>query len=129
MDKVKEMYPRSELSGTEGFKWAVKVKSVQRPGTEAIRTQIQPSKPKREITKSTNSQNTKRILTKIPCDMARAKIFEQSALYSLHSLNFINSSMFSLAFIASYKRSLTKIYYSKLYSLAHFLSYEWFACS
>ena len=37
-----------------------KVKSMQRPGTEAIRTQIQPSKPKREITKITNSQNTKR---------------------------------------------------------------------
>ena len=33
---------------------------MQRPGTEAIRTQIQPSKPKREITKITNSQNTKR---------------------------------------------------------------------
>ena len=31
------------------------------PGTEAIRTQIQPSKPKREIIKITNSQNTKRI--------------------------------------------------------------------
>ena len=29
----------------------VKVKSMQRSGTEAIRTQIQPPKPKREITK------------------------------------------------------------------------------
>ena len=38
----------------------VKVKSMQRSGTEAIRTQIQPSKPKREINKITNSQNTKR---------------------------------------------------------------------
>ena len=38
----------------------VKVKSMQRSGTEAIRTQIQPSKPKRKITKITNSQNTKR---------------------------------------------------------------------
>ena len=28
----------------------MKVKSMQRPGTEANRTQIQPSKPKREIT-------------------------------------------------------------------------------
>ena len=28
-------------------------------GTEAIRTQIQPSKPKREISNITNSQNTK----------------------------------------------------------------------
>ena len=34
----------------------VEVKSIQRPGTEAIRTQIQPPKPKREITKITNSQ-------------------------------------------------------------------------
>ena len=33
---------------------------MQRSGTEAIRPQIQPSKPKREITNITNSQNTKR---------------------------------------------------------------------
>ena len=33
---------------------------MQRSGTEAIRTQIQSSKPKQEITKITNSQNTKR---------------------------------------------------------------------
>ena len=33
---------------------------MQRPGTDAIRNQIQPSKPKRKITKTTNSQNTKR---------------------------------------------------------------------
>ena len=33
---------------------------MQSPGTEAIRTQIKPSKPKQEITKITNSQNTKR---------------------------------------------------------------------
>ena len=37
-----------------------KKKSMQRSGTEAIRTQIQPSKPKREITNIPNSQNTKR---------------------------------------------------------------------
>ena len=37
-----------------------KVKCMQRSGTEAIRTQLQPSKPKREITNITNSQNTKR---------------------------------------------------------------------
>ena len=37
-----------------------KVKSMQRSGTEAIRTQIQPSQPKRELTKITNSENTKR---------------------------------------------------------------------
>ena len=33
---------------------------MQRSGTEAIRTQPQPSKPKREITNIINSQNTKR---------------------------------------------------------------------
>ena len=33
---------------------------MQRSGTEAIRTQLQPSKSKREITNITNSQNTKR---------------------------------------------------------------------
>ena len=33
---------------------------MQRSGTEAIRTQIQPSKPKREISKLTNKQSTKR---------------------------------------------------------------------
>ena len=36
------------------------LKRMQRPGNEAIRTQIHPSKPKREIIKITNSQNTKR---------------------------------------------------------------------
>ena len=38
----------------------IKVKNMQRSGTEAIRTQIQPSKPKREITNITNSRNTQR---------------------------------------------------------------------
>ena len=42
------------------IKQNVKVKRMQRSGTEAIRTKIQPSKPKREITKITNSQTTKR---------------------------------------------------------------------
>ena len=37
----------------------VKVGGMQRSGTEAIRTLIQPSKPKREMTNITNSQNTK----------------------------------------------------------------------
>ena len=37
----------------------VKVRSVQRPGTEAIGTQIQPSRPKREMTYIIKSQNTK----------------------------------------------------------------------
>ena len=38
----------------------MKIKSMQLSGTEAIRTQIQPSKPKREITFITNNQNKKR---------------------------------------------------------------------
>ena len=38
----------------------IRVKGMQRSRTEAIRTQIQPSKPKRKITKITKSQNTKR---------------------------------------------------------------------
>ena len=45
---------------TELLKKCIKVKSMQRSGTGAIRTQTQPSKPKREITNITNSQNTKR---------------------------------------------------------------------
>ena len=36
----------------------IKVKSMQRPRTETIRTQIQPSKPKREI-KIINNQDRK----------------------------------------------------------------------
>ena len=38
----------------------LKVKSMQISETEAIRTHIQPSKQKREITNITNSQYTKR---------------------------------------------------------------------
>ena len=38
----------------------LKVKCMQGPGTESIRTQIQPSKSKLEISKITNSQYTKR---------------------------------------------------------------------
>ena len=37
----------------------LKVKNMHSSGTEAIKTQIQPSKPKREITNITKSQNTK----------------------------------------------------------------------
>ena len=41
----------------------------------------------------------------------------------------INCGMFaSLPFSASYKGSLTRIYYSKLYSLAYIHSYECFLC-
>ena len=43
------------------------VKRMQRPGTVAIRTQIQPTKPKQEITKITNSENTKRAYGQ-PCE-------------------------------------------------------------
>ena len=42
----------------ENILFAGSYKSMQRPGSEAIRTKIQSSKPK--ITKITNSQNTKR---------------------------------------------------------------------
>ena len=38
----------------------MKTYGMQRPGIEAIRTQIQPVNPKQEITRITNSQNTKR---------------------------------------------------------------------
>ena len=38
---------------------------MQRPGIEAIKTQIQPSKAKQEITKITNCQNTKKIYGKL----------------------------------------------------------------
>ena len=38
----------------------MKVKCMQGPGTEAIRTQNKPSKPKREIKIAIFSQNTKR---------------------------------------------------------------------
>ena len=34
---------------------------MQRPGIEAIRTQIQPSKPKQDITKITNSEDQKEL--------------------------------------------------------------------
>ena len=44
---------------TTGAKSDLKVRRMQRSGTEEIRTQIQPSKPKREITYITTSQNTK----------------------------------------------------------------------
>ena len=43
------------------------VNSMQRSGTEAIRTQIQPSNQKGEITNITNSQDTKRTYGQ-PCE-------------------------------------------------------------
>ena len=55
------MYENLKMMNNHGRTWgSLKVKSMQRPGTVAIRTQTQPSKPKRVITKITNSQNTKR---------------------------------------------------------------------
>ena len=51
---------RSEKFGFPMIFLNLYTKSPGRPGTEALRTQIQPSKPKRELTKITNSQNTKR---------------------------------------------------------------------
>ena len=48
----------------------------------------------------------------------------------LQRLNFLNYSILSsLAFNASFKRSLARIYYSKLYSLAHLHSYQCVLCS
>ena len=41
------------------IKPVLRVKSMQRSGTGAIRTQLQPSKPKREIASITKCQNTK----------------------------------------------------------------------
>ena len=43
-----------------GRRVMLQVKSMQKSGTGAIRTQFQLSIPKREITNITNSQNTKR---------------------------------------------------------------------
>ena len=51
---------KESIKRLEAFIRRLEVKIVQRPGTEAIRTPIQPSKFKREISKITNSQNTKR---------------------------------------------------------------------
>ena len=53
---------------------------MQRPGTEAIRTQIKPPKPKREITKITNSQNTKRTYSQ-PSEQLFPKRWPLSNLY------------------------------------------------
>ena len=50
---------RQQRTNSLSYLMFVHVKSMQRSGTEAIRTQFQPSKPKREITNTTNSQNTK----------------------------------------------------------------------
>ena len=51
---------KNQEAGCDRNSRRLKVKSVQISGTEAIRTKIQPSNPKREITNITNIQNTKR---------------------------------------------------------------------
>ena len=63
INKHNTFYDQTHLSPIQMYfcNIDVKVKSMQRPGTEAIKTQIQPSKPKREINKITNRYNTKRI--------------------------------------------------------------------
>ena len=48
------------------------VKRMHRPETEAIKTHIQPLKPKRKITKITNSKNTKRKYGQ-PCEQLLPK--------------------------------------------------------
>ena len=50
----------ARIKNGHNFSPIIKVKSMQRSGTEDIRTQIQPSKPKWEITNMTDSQITKR---------------------------------------------------------------------
>ena len=63
-----------------------KVKRMQRSGTETIRTKIKPSKPKREIAKITNSQNTKRTY-----DQASEQLFPKS--WSLSNPNRTKNNM------------------------------------
>ena len=46
----------------------------ERSGNEEIRTKIQPSKPKRNITKITNSQNTKRTYGQ-PSELLKIKVY------------------------------------------------------
>ena len=53
-------FPMTTLRALLFLKFSIEVKSMQISGTKAIRTQIQPSKPKRDITNITKSQNTKR---------------------------------------------------------------------
>ena len=57
---VLRLYIPPKVFGIQKRVHRFKCKMYAKIGTEAIRTQIQPSKPKREITKITDSQNTKR---------------------------------------------------------------------
>ena len=63
------VYAHAHRQGVSVVVVLLKVKSMQRPGTEAIRTQIKPSKSKREITKVTKvirhrNSDTKKQATK-----------------------------------------------------------------
>ena len=57
--RMKKIQPKWRRKSANDISPIIKVKSMQKSGTGAIRTQIQSTKPKREITKITNSQNTK----------------------------------------------------------------------
>ena len=52
--------PFYRLGSSISFNYELKVTRTQRSGTGAIRSKIPPPKPKREITKIENGQNTKR---------------------------------------------------------------------
>ena len=60
---------------------------MQRSGNEAIRTQIQPSKPKREITKITNSQNTKRTYGQPSEQLFPQKVATQQSKQTQNNMN------------------------------------------
>ena len=60
MDDVLEDFLWLPHSTSPASVIAIKVKRMQRSGTEAIRTQFHPLKPKWEITNITSSLNTKR---------------------------------------------------------------------
>ena len=60
------------------FPEVLKVKSMQRPGTEAIGTLIQPSKPKQEITEIIHSQNTKRTYGQLSEQLFPKNVFPKS---------------------------------------------------
>ena len=66
---------------------SLEVKSMQKSGTEAIRTQSQLSKPKRELTNITNSQNTKRTYRRMHCkDLGMERRFGTQGTERLHGL-------------------------------------------
>ena len=60
---------------------------MQRSGTEAIRTQIQPSKSKWEITNITNSQNTKENIWSTELAAISQKVATQQPKPNLNNMN------------------------------------------